>query len=60
MKQFQKAGLTQLYIYGGESEITPDQHNEGLNFNLYSIEDLIQVKCIPYSADIFLNISIYP
>ncbi len=44
LKQFQKAGLTQLYIYGGESEITPDQHNEGLNFNLYSIEDLIQVK----------------
>ena len=44
LQQFQKAGLTQLYIYGGESEVTPDQHKEGINFNLYSIDDLIQVK----------------
>ena len=44
LQQFQNAGLTQLYIYGGESEITSDQHKEGMNFNLYSIEDLIQVK----------------
>ena len=44
LSQFKKSGLTQLYIYGGESEITPDQHSEGINFNLYNIDDLIQIK----------------
>lgn len=44
LQQFQKEGLTQLYIYGGESEITLDQHRKGINFNLYSIDDLIKVK----------------
>lgn len=44
LEQFKKSGLSQLYIYGGENEITPDQHSVGMNFNLYNIDDLIQVK----------------
>ena len=44
LEQFKKSGLSQLYIYGGENEITPDQHSERINFNLYNIDDLIQVK----------------
>ncbi len=44
LSQLKKTGMTQLYIYGGENEITPNQHSEGMNFNLYNIEDLVQVK----------------
>lgn len=33
-----------MYIYGGDNEIKPVEHEKGLNFNLYSIDDLIQVK----------------
>lgn len=44
LEQFKKSGLSQLYIYGGENEITPDQHSLRMNYNLYNIDDLIQVK----------------
>ena len=39
-----KSGMTQLYIYGGNNEIMPSEQQQGLNFNLYSIDDLIAVK----------------
>ena len=44
LEQLKKSGLSQLYIYGGENEITPEQHSVGMNFNLYNIDNLIQVK----------------
>ena len=44
LEQFKKSGLTNLYIYGGENEITPNQHSKNFNFNLYSIDDLIKAK----------------
>lgn len=44
LEQLKNSGLTQLYIYGGEKEVTPEQHKENINFNLYSIDDLIQIK----------------
>lgn len=44
LKQYQKSGLSQLYIYGGDNEIMPSEHEKGMNFNLYSIDDLIQIK----------------
>lgn len=39
-----KSGMTQLYIYGGNNEIMPSEQQKGLNFNLYSIDDLMAVK----------------
>ncbi len=69
LNQLKKSGMTQLYIYGGENEITPDEHSEGMNFNLYNIDDLIQVKSkieniksqikLPDSKDIHREKEIY-
>lgn len=44
LKQWQKSGLSQLYIYGGDNEIMPSEHEKGMNFNLYNLDDLIQIK----------------
>ena len=44
LKKLKENGHTQLYICGGESEITPEQHAEGINMNLYNIDDLINIK----------------
>lgn len=45
MKQLEilkEKGINQLYLYGGDNAIRPSEL--GLNFNLYSVDDLIQVK----------------
>ncbi|MBE5812434.1 MAG: hypothetical protein E7314_02110 [Clostridiales bacterium] len=44
LKKLKENGHTQLYICGGECEITPEQHDEGINLNLYNIDDLINIK----------------
>ncbi len=44
LESLKQQGQSRLYIYGGDNEITPTEHEKGLNFNLYNIEDLIQIK----------------
>lgn len=44
LENLKKSGHNQIYIYGGDNEIKPIEHENGLNFNLYSIDDLIQIK----------------
>lgn len=44
LENFKKSGQNQIYIYGGDNEIKPIEHEKGFNFNLYSIDDLIQIK----------------
>ena len=44
LENLNKSGHNQMYIYGGDNEIKPIEHEKGLNFNLYSIDDLIQIK----------------
>lgn len=44
LENLKKSGQNQIYIYGGDNEIKPIEHEKGFNFNLYSIDDLIQIK----------------
>ena len=46
LKQLKQRGEQKVYVYGATRDIKPHEHETGIEYDLYTIDELIQIKTI--------------
>lgn len=46
LKHLKEQGQNQLYIYGSTRDTNPNEYLIGINYDLYNVDDLIQIKSV--------------
>lgn len=46
LKQLKQRGEQKVYVYGATRDIKPHEHEAGIEYDLYTIDELVQIKTI--------------